>query len=178
MTGMATLRPLRPLVVLGALVLTASLASCSTGGGAGASAQSPTPTAAASEPADAWAASPDPMAASMDEDRSAAAICGQISALSTVSLNASDGLQRGTLTEEQYEALTAAERFGYEHLSSTDARLDDAIDYAHEYLDQHPAPTSGAAIVDGPEWDLVQRTLNAACRDAGSNITSTAQYGG
>nr|UXN27272.1 hypothetical protein N8D75_09045 [Curtobacterium flaccumfaciens] len=97
---------------------------------------------------------------------------------STISLNATVGRSQGELSEAQYQALIAAERFGYEHLSSSDDELDDAIDYAHEYLDAHPAPESGPALEMNPEWELVGRTLNTACQRAGSNVVSTARYGG
>lgn len=170
MAGMTSLRLALPLVV-GALLASVSLTSCSAD-----ASSAPAPTSSSSGTANAApaAAAPDPM----EEDRSAAAVCGQLSALSTIALNASDGRSRGVLSDAQYEALIAAERFGYEHLSSSDERLDDAIDYALEYLDAHPAPTSGPALDDSPEWELVGRTLNTACQQAGSNVVATAQNGG
>lgn len=154
--------------------MSGSLAGCSAGADAAAR---PTSTPkATSETSDAQPAggATDPM----EEDRSAAAICGQISALTTISLNATVGRSQGDLSEAQYQALIAAERFGYEHLSSSDEELDDAIDYAHEYIDAHPAPKSGPALEMTPEWELVGRTLNTACQRAGSNVVGTAQYGG
>lgn len=173
---MTSLRPLRPVLVLGVLLASVSLAACSTGGADTGAASTPAPTAASPTPTDAWAGAPEP--ASMDEDRSAPAVCGQLSSLSTLELNATDGLQQGTLTQAQYDALSAAARFGYERLSSADARLDDALDAAHEYLDAHPAPASGPAIEDSSEWDLVTRAMTTACQDAGSNVVAAAQYGG
>lgn len=172
MAGMTSLRLALPLVV-GALLGSVSLTSCSADAS---SAPAPAPTSSSSGTADAAPAAPalDPM----EEDRSAAAVCGQLSALSTIALNASDGRSRGVLSDAQYEALIAAERFGYEHLSSSDERLDDAIDYALEYLDAHPAPASGPALEDNAEWELVGRTLNTACQQAGSNVVATAQNGG
>lgn len=172
MAGMTSLRLALPLVV-GALLASVSLTSCSADAS---SAPAPAPTTSSSGTADAApaAAALDPM----EEDRSAAAVCGQLSALSTIALNASDGRSRGVLSDAQYEALIAAERFGYEHLSSSDERLDDAIDYALEYLDAHPAPASGPALEDNAEWELVGRTLNTACQQAGSNVVATAQNGG
>ncbi|WP_111225468.1 hypothetical protein [Curtobacterium sp. MCSS17_006] len=171
---MVSFRSALPLVVVSAVLVSGSLAGCSADADAAAR---PTPSAKpTSETSDAQPASgaTDPM----EEDRSAAAICGQISALTTISLNATVGRSQGDLSEAQYQALIAAERFGYEHLSSSDEELDDAIDYAHEYLDAHPAPESGPALEMTPEWELVGRTLNTACQRAGSNVVSTAQYGG
>ncbi|PYY39529.1 hypothetical protein DEJ03_17090 [Curtobacterium sp. MCLR17_043] len=171
---MVSFRSALPLVVVSAVLVSGSLAGCSAGADAAAR---PTSTPkATSETSDAQPAggATDPM----EEDRSAAAICGQISALTTISLNATVGRSQGDLSEAQYQALIAAERFGYEHLSSNDEELDDAIDYAHEYLDAHPAPKSGPALEMTPEWELVGRTLITACRGAGSNVVGTAQYGG
>ncbi|MBB1197943.1 hypothetical protein [Curtobacterium flaccumfaciens] len=171
---MVSFRSALPLVVVSAVLVSGSLAGCSAGADA---AGRPTSTPkATSETSDAQPAggATDPM----EEDRSAAAICGQISALTTISLNATVGRSQGDLSEAQYQALIAAERFGYEHLSSSDEELDDAIDYAHEYLDAHPAPKSGPALETTPEWELVGRTLITACRGAGSNVVGTAQYGG
>ncbi|PZF06818.1 hypothetical protein [Curtobacterium sp. MCLR17_034] len=171
---MVSFRSALPLVVVSAVLVSGSLAGCSAGADAAAR---PTSTPkATSETSDAQPAggATDPM----EEDRSAAAICGQISALTTISLNATVGRSQGDLSEAQYQALIAAERFGYEHLSSSDEELDDAIDYAHEYLDAHPAPKSGPALEMTPEWELVGRTLITACRGAGSNVVGTAQYGG
>ncbi|MCS6563687.1 hypothetical protein [Curtobacterium poinsettiae] len=170
---MVSFRSALPLLVVSAVLVSGSLAGCSADADADAAARptsSPKPTSEA-RPA---GGATDPM----EEDRSAAAICGQISALSTISLNATVGRSQGELSEAQYQALIAAERFGYEHLSSSDDELDDAIDYAHEYLDAHPAPESGPALEMNPEWELVGRTLNTACQRAGSNVVSTARYGG
>lgn len=174
MAGMTSLRLALPLVV-GALLASVSLTSCSADAS---SAPAPTSSSARSAEAAVDAPAVSPTVDPMEEDRSAAAVCGQLSALSTIALNASDGRSRGVLSDAQYEALIAAERFGYEHLSSSEERLDDAIDYAHEYLDAHPAPTSGPALDDSPEWELVGRTLNTACQQAGSNVVATAQSGG
>jgi hypothetical protein len=174
MSSMVSFRSALPLVVVSAVLVSGSLAGCSAGADAAAR---PTSTPkATSETSDAQPAggATDPM----EEDRSAAAICGQISALTTISLNETVGRSQGDLSEAQYQALIAAERFGYEHLSSSDGELDDAIDYAHEYLDAHPAPKSGPALETTPEWELVGRTLNTACQRAGSNVVGTAQYGG
>lgn len=174
MTSMVSFRSALPLVVVSAVLVSGSLAGCSADADAAARPTStPTPTSETSDAQPAGGAT-DPM----EEDRSAAAICGQITALTTISLNATVGRSQGDLSEAQYQALIAAERFGYEHLSSTDAELDDAIDYAHEYLDAHPAPKSGPALEMTPEWELVGRTLITACRGAGSNVVGTAQYGG
>lgn len=174
MTSMVSFRSALPLVVVSAVLVSGSLAGCSADADAAARPTStPTPTSETSDPQPAGGAT-DPM----EEDRSAAAICGQITALTTISLNATVGRSQGDLSEAQYQALIAAERFGYEHLSSTDEELDDAIDYAHEYLDAHPAPKSGPALEMTPEWELVGRTLITACRGAGSNVVGTAQYGG
>ncbi len=174
MTSMVSFRSALPLVVVSAVLVSGSLAGCSAGSGTAAvSTSTPTPTSETSDAQPAGGAT-DPM----EEDRSAAAICGQITALTTISLNATVGRSQGDLSEAQYQALIAAERFGYEHLSSTDEELDDAIDYAHEYLDAHPAPKSGPALEMTPEWELVGRTLITACRGAGSNVVGTAQYGG
>ncbi|WIB34149.1 hypothetical protein [Curtobacterium sp. MCSS17_005] len=171
---MVSFRYALPLVVVSAVLVSGSLAGCSADSGTAAvSTSAPTPTSEASN-AQSVGGATDPM----EEDRSAAAICGQISALTTISLNATVGRSQGELSEAQYQALIAAERFGYEHLSSSDEELDDAIDYAHEYLDAHPAPESGPALEMTPEWELVGRTLNTACQRAGSNVVSTAQYGG
>ncbi|WP_412169831.1 hypothetical protein ACLUS2_001850 [Curtobacterium flaccumfaciens pv. flaccumfaciens] len=171
---MISFRSALPLVVVSAVLVSGSLAGCSADGDAAARpTSSPKPTSEASDAQPVRDAA-DPM----EEDRSAAAICGQISALTTISLNATVGRSQGDLSEAQYQALIAAERFGYEHLSSSDEELDDAIDYAHEYLDAHPAPKSGPALEMTPEWELVGRTLNTACQRAGSNVVSTAQYGG
>jgi len=168
---MVSFRSALPLVVVSAVLVSGSLAGCSAGADAAARpTSSPKPTSDA-QPA---SGATDPM----EEDRSAAAICGQISALTTISLNATVGRSQGDLSEAQYQALIAAERFGYEHLSSSDGELDDAIDYAHEYLDAHPAPKSGPALEMTPEWELVGRTLITACQRAGSNVVGTAQYGG
>lgn len=174
MAGMASLR-LALTVVAGALLASLALSSCSAD-----ASSTPTPTSSSARSADAAVDAPaaSPTVDPMEEDGSAAAVCGQISALSTIALNASDGRSRGALTDAQYEALIAAERFGYEHLSSSDERLDNAIDYALEYLDAHPAPASGPALEDSPEWELVGRTLNTACQQAGSNVVATAQSGG
>jgi len=174
MTSMVSFRSALPLVVVSAVLVSGSLAGCSADADAAARPTStPTPTSETSDAQPAGGAT-DPM----EEDRSAAAICGQITALTTISLNATVGRSQGDLSEAQYQALIAAERFGYEHLSSTDEELDDAIDYAHEYLDAHPAPKSGPALEMTPEWELVGRTLITACRGAGSNVVGTAQYGG
>lgn len=174
MTSMVSFRSALPLVVVSAVLVSGSLAGCSAGSGTAAvSTSTPTPTSETSDGQPAGGAT-DPM----EEDRSAAAICGQITALTTISLNATVGRSQGDLSEAQYQALIAAERFGYEHLSSTDEELDEAIDYAHEYLDAHPAPKSGPALEMTPEWELVGRTLITACRGAGSNVVGTAQYGG
>ncbi|TSD11729.1 hypothetical protein [Curtobacterium sp. KBS0715] len=171
---MVSFRSALPLVVVSAVLVSGSLAGCSAGSGTAAvSTSTPTPTSETSDGQPAGGAT-DPM----EEDRSAAAICGQITALTTISLNATVGRSQGDLSEAQYQALIAAERFGYEHLSSTDEELDEAIDYAHEYLDAHPAPKSGPALEMTPEWELVGRTLITACRGAGSNVVGTAQYGG
>jgi hypothetical protein len=174
MSSMVSFRYALPLVIVSAVLVSGSLAGCSAD--ADAAARPTSSPKATSETSDAQPAggATDPM----EEDRSAAAICGQISALSTISLNATVGRSQGELSEAQYQALIAAERFGYEHLSSSDEELDDAIDYAHEYLDAHPAPKSGPALQMTPEWELVGRTLNTACQRAGSNVVSTAQYGG
>ncbi|UXN24475.1 hypothetical protein N8D74_13010 [Curtobacterium flaccumfaciens] len=170
---MVSFRSALPLLVVSAVLVSGSLAGCSADADADAAARPTSSPKPASEARPAGGAT-DPM----EEDRSAAAICGQISALSTISLNATVGRSQGELSEAQYQALIAAERFGYEHLSSSDDELDDAIDYAHEYLDAHPAPQSGPALEMNPEWELVGRTLNTACQRAGSNVVSTAQYGG
>lgn len=171
---MVSFRSALPLVVVSAVLVSGSLAGCSADADAAARPTStPTPTSETSDAQPAGGAT-DPM----EEDRSAAAICGQITALTTISLNATVGRSQGDLSEAQYQALIAAERFGYEHLSSSDEELDDAIDYAHEYLDAHPAPKSGPALEMTPEWELVGRTLITACRGAGSNVVGTAQYGG
>ncbi|MBT1583145.1 hypothetical protein [Curtobacterium flaccumfaciens] len=171
---MVSFRSALPLVVVSAVLVSGSLAGCSADADAAARPTStPTPTSETSDAEPAGGAT-DPM----EEDRSAAAICGQITALTTISLNATVGRSQGDLSEAQYQALIAAERFGYEHLSSSDEELDDAIDYAHEYLDAHPAPKSGPALEMTPEWELVGRTLITACRGAGSNVVGTAQYGG
>lgn len=174
MSPMVSFRYALPLVVVSAVLVSCSVAGCSADAGTAA-----TPTSTPKSSSGASATQPvrgatDPM----EEDRSAAAICGQISALTTISLNATVGRSQGELSEAQYQALIAAERFGYEHLSSSDEELDDAIDYAHEYLDAHPAPKSGPALEMTPEWELVGRTLNTACQRAGSNVVTTAQYGG
>ncbi|PYY52246.1 hypothetical protein DEJ17_16500 [Curtobacterium sp. MCSS17_011] len=176
MSSMVSFRSALPLVVVSAVLVSGSLAGCSAGADADAAARSTSSPKPTSETSDAQPVrgATDPM----EEDRSAAAICGQISALTTISLNATVGRSQGELSEAQYQALIAAERFGYEHLSSSDEELDDAIDYAHEYLDAHPAPESGPALEMTPEWELVGRTLNTACQRAGSNVVSTAQYGG
>ena len=171
---MVSFRYALPLVVVSAVLVSGSLAGCSADADAAARPTStPTPTSETSDAQPAGGAT-DPM----EEDRSAAAICGQITALTTISLNATVGRSQGDLSEAQYQALIAAERFGYEHLSSSDEELDDAIDYAHEYLDAHPAPKSGPALEMTPEWEFVGRTLITACRGAGSNVVGTAQYGG
>ncbi|MBT1671602.1 hypothetical protein [Curtobacterium flaccumfaciens] len=171
---MVSFRSALPLVVVSAVLVSGSLAGCSAGADVAARPTStPTSTSETSDAQPAGGAT-DPM----EEDRSAAAICGQISALTTISLNATVGRSQGDLSEAQYQALIAAERFGYEHLSSSDEELDDAIEYAHEYLDAHPAPKSGPALEMTPEWELVGRTLNTACQRAGSNVVGTAQYGG
>ncbi|MBT1671001.1 hypothetical protein KK092_16605 [Curtobacterium flaccumfaciens pv. flaccumfaciens] len=172
---MVSFRSALPLVVVSAVLVSGSLAGCSADADAAARpTSSPKPTSEKTSDAQPAGGATDPM----EEDRSAAAICGQITALTTISLNATVGRSQGDLSEAQYQALIAAERFGYEHLSSTDEELDDAIDYAHEYLDAHPAPKSGPALEMTPDWELVGRTLITACRGAGSNVVGTAQYGG
>ncbi|PZE97148.1 hypothetical protein DEJ01_17520 [Curtobacterium sp. MCLR17_040] len=171
---MISFRSALPLVLVSAVLVSGSLAGCSAGADAAARPTSTPKTTSETSDAQPAGGATDPM----EEDRSAAAICGQISALTTISLNATVGRSQGDLSEAQYQALIAAERFGYEHLSSSDEELDDAIDYAHEYLDAHPAPKSGPALEMTPEWELVGRTLITACRGAGSNVVGTAQYGG
>lgn len=115
----------------------------------------------------------------MDADAGAAATCGQISALDTISLNATIGQQAGELTDAQVEALSASVRFGYEHLVSDDPKVSRALDAAQRYLREHPAPASGPAFDDDTaEWDLMSRTLTTACRESGSNVVTTAASGG
>ncbi|WP_413600973.1 hypothetical protein [Curtobacterium sp. Curtsp57] len=172
---MGNLRSVRPSVLGAALLASAALAlaGCSSADTAAAD-RTPSPTSTPATPT--AAADPDPVV--MDEDQSAPAVCGQLSALSTVTLNARVGLQQGDLTQAELEALLAAARFGYEHLSSTDRRLSNAIAYTQRYLRDHPAPASGPALDDSPEWDLAMRSLNTACQESGSSVVSTAQYGG
>jgi len=172
---MGNLRSVRPPVLGAALLACAALAltGCSSSDTAAAD-RTPSPTSTPATPT--AAADPDPVV--MDEDQSAPAVCGQLSALSTVTLNARVGLQQGDLTQAELEALLAAARFGYEHLSSTDTRLSNAIAYTQRYLEEHPAPASGPALDDSPEWDLAMRSLNTACQESGSSVVSTAQYGG
>ncbi|MFZ6993331.1 hypothetical protein ACO0E1_15695 [Curtobacterium sp. RRHDQ66] len=171
---MGNLRSVRPSVLGAALLACAALAltGCSSADTAADRTPSSTPTPATPTAA----ADPDPVV--MDEDQSAPAVCGQLSALSTMTLNGRVGLQQGDVTEAGLEALLSAARFGYEHLSSTDTRLSNAIAYAQRYLEEHPAPESGPALDDSPEWDLAMRSLNTACQEAGSSVVSTAQYGG
>lgn len=174
MSPMVSFRYVLPLVVVSAVLVSCSVAGCSADAGTAATSTSTSKPSSGASDAQAVRGATDPM----EEDRSAAAICGQISALTTISLNATVGRSQGELSEAQYQALIAAERFGYEHLSSSDEELDDAIDYAHEYLDTHPAPKSGPALEMTPEWELVGRTLTTACQGAGSNVVGTARYGG
>lgn len=156
-----------------ALLATTALAGCSAGDGAGAApSPSRTPSAAAAA-ADPEQATPKPI--DMDPDDSAAATCGQVSALETVALNAHVGLSRGELTQAQYDALAASVRFGFEHLTSSDVKVSPALDSAHRYLEEHPGPTIDDTTAD---WDLRVRTIRTACTESGSNIVVSAQYGG
>ncbi|ROS77288.1 hypothetical protein EDF24_0034 [Curtobacterium sp. PhB130] len=174
---MGNLRSARPSTIAAALLACAAFAltGCSSTGDAGATpapARTATPTTAAST-----TDSDDPV---MDDvDTSAAAVCGRLSMLTTISLNASTGHSRGELSDAQYEALLASVRFGYERLVSTDPTMTTAVDYTQRYLEDHPAPATGPAIDETTaDWDLVGRTLVTACRDAGSSIVADAQYGG
>jgi hypothetical protein len=155
-----------------ALLATTALAGCSAGDGAGA-APSPSRTASAAAAADPEQATPKPI--DMDSDDSAAATCGQVSALETVAHNAHVALSRGELTQAQFDALAASVRFGFEHLVSSDVKVSPAVDSAQRYLEQHPGP----AIDDTtPDWDLRVRTITTACTESGSNVVVSAQYGG
>lgn len=171
---MGNLRSVR-MSAIGAAVLACvalALTGCSSTSDADATTPSATPTAAAS--------TTDTDEPVMDEvDTSAPAVCGRLSTLTTMSLNAADGHRRGELSDAQYEALIAAVRFGYEHLTSSDPKMRTAVDYTQRFLEDHPAPASGPALDETTaDWDLVGRTLVTACRDAGSSIVADAQYGG
>jgi hypothetical protein len=166
------------LSVLVTVTAVVALTGCSSVGGA-----EPAPNASATRTtvvtdapdADPAAGTVDPMQA----DTSAAAVCGQISALDTISLNATIGQRAGELTDEQVEALSASVRFGYEHLTSDDPEMSNALAATHEYLEEHPAPATGPALdQDSADWDLAVRTLITACRAAGSNVVATATSGG
>ena len=171
-------RTARPSVAVAvALLVTSALAGCSATDGA-------VPAPSASRTASAAAAAADPEQATaapvdMDPDVTAGATCGQVSAFETLALNAHDGLDRGTLTQAQFDALSASVRFGFEHLASSDAEVSRAVQSAQRYLDQHPAPASGPAFDDTTaDWDLRVRTITTACRESGSNVVVSAQYGG
>jgi len=156
-----------------ALLATTALAGCSADDGAGAApSTSRTPSAAAAA-ADPEQATPEPM--DMDQDDSAAATCGQVSALETVAHNAHVGLSRGELTQAQFDALAASVRFGFEHLTSTDVKVSPALDSAQRYLEEHPGPTIDDS---GADWELRVRTITTACTESGSNVVVSAQYGG
>ncbi|NII41609.1 hypothetical protein E9228_002256 [Curtobacterium flaccumfaciens] len=169
-------RTVRTSVIAAAVALLASsaLAGCSAADPAGAAADpSRTPSSAVTAAVDPEQASPAPV--DMDADGSAAATCGQVSALESIALNAHDGLARGTLTRAQSDALAAAVRFGFEHLASSDPKVSPAVESAQRYLEQHPGPVIDDTTAD---WDLRGRTITTACREAGSNVVVSAQYGG
>lgn len=171
---MGNLRSVRPSALAATLlaVVAFTVAGCSSSGATGPTA-APAPTAT-------WTPTPaaDPVPASMDADTSAAATCGRISTLTTMTLNAREGGTRGELSDDQVRALLAAARFGYEHLATTDEGLQNAVGYTQRYLEQHPAPASGPALDDSADWDIAMRALGAACQDAGSSVVADAQYGG
>ncbi|QKS13590.1 hypothetical protein HUN58_12550 [Curtobacterium sp. Csp1] len=174
----STVRPFAAVVVLLAGGL---LSGCAAGSGDSAAPVAQTPVAqtpAAQTPAAPSAAQTQEPSDPMQQDLSAASVCGTVSALSTVLLNASAGQQVGAVSESDRLALVRSARFGYEHLQSSDPRMTRAIDSVQRYLDAHPAPTEGLAIEDGPEWELQQKLLTTACRESGSNVVATAQYGG
>lgn len=169
----STVRPFAAVVVLLAGGL---LSGCAAGSGDSAASVAQTP--AAQTPAAPSASQVQQPSDPMQQDLSAASVCGTVSALSTVLLNASAGQQVGAVSESDRLALVRSARFGYEHLQPSDPRMTRAIDSVQRYLDAHPAPTEGLAIEDGPEWELQQKLLTTACRESGSNVVATAQYGG
>ncbi|GAA1493226.1 hypothetical protein [Curtobacterium herbarum] len=169
---MGNLRTVRTSVVVVAVLATTALAGCSAGDGTG-TAPSPSRTPSAAAAADPEQATPEPV--DMDQDDSAAATCGQISALETVAHNAHVGLSRGELTQAQFDALAASVRFGFEQLVTSDAKVSPAVDWAQRYLEQHPGPTIDDTTAD---WELRVRTIRTACTESGSNIVVSAKYGG
>jgi hypothetical protein len=113
-----------------------------------------------------------------DSDTSVPAVCGQASAVATITFNAGAAHERGALTEEAYRSRLDAARYVYAHLPATDA-LASSVGALQSWLTQHP--TSASSLPLDPEDAGLQDAISdvgTACRDAGSPIGVSAASGG
>ncbi len=113
-----------------------------------------------------------------ERDTSVPAVCGQVSAVETITVNAQEAHQRGELSDEGYRSRLEAARYVYEHLPATDA-VESAVSDLQSWLTQHPASSSSPALdLDDTGLQKAIGTVVTACHDAGSTIGVSAAYGG
>jgi hypothetical protein len=113
-----------------------------------------------------------------DTDISAAAVCGQVSAVETITFNAADARQRGGLGDEAYRSRLDAARFVYERLPSS-GDVGTAVAALQTWLTDHPADGSALALdPDDAELQDAIQSVAAACRAAGSPVSISAASGG
>jgi hypothetical protein len=113
-----------------------------------------------------------------DADTSVPAVCGQVSAVETITFNAGAAHDRGELTDEAYRSRLDAARYVYAHLPATDA-VASAVGALQSWLTQHP--TSASSLPLDPDDAGLQDAIGAvgtACRDAGAPVGVSAASGG
>ena len=113
-----------------------------------------------------------------DTDVSAAAVCGQVSAVETITFNAADAHQRGELGDEAYRSRLDAARFVYERLPSV-GDVGTSVGALQTWLTDHPA-TDSALALDPDDVGLQDAvaSVGAACGAAGSPVAISAASGG
>ncbi|PZE63579.1 hypothetical protein [Curtobacterium sp. MCBD17_021] len=114
-----------------------------------------------------------------DTDVSAAAVCGQVSAVETITFNAADAHQRGALGDEAYRSRLDAARFVYERLPSVGDVGASVAELQTWWLTDHPADGSALALdPDDAELQDAIQSVGAACSAVGSPVSISAASGG
>lgn len=113
-----------------------------------------------------------------DADTSASAVCGQVSAVESITVNAAEAHDRGELSDEGYRARLDGARYVYERMSVSNGP-GAAVAKLQSWLEHHPAST-GVLSLDPHDAGLQEAigAVNTACKDAGAPVGLMAQYGG
>ena len=110
---------------------------------------------------------------------SPAHVCGQVTTLLTMEMNAVLGVEAEAITPAEYEETIDDVVNGYHHVLFDDSDVGKAVRAATIYLETMEATGDGGSYdLHSGEWGALGSTIAQACKEAGSDVTALLDFGG